>query len=154
MVLIPAWLARAAEAEGRRGRRRCSADQVLTDWIWIGRDAERQAVRAKCLRQLGDRVAGLADERQIAILVSGDLTVASMASGHAVGSWAVLGMMVQSASGDVQRLLRKIRGRRTWKRDVRTRLSGSLAWHARGLVGIHRMATNECYRKEIAKRLS
>lgn len=157
MVLIPAWLARAAEAEGRRGPRRCSADQVLSDWIWIGRDAERQAVRAKGLRQLGDRVAGLADGRKRAVLVSGDLAAAVAASKQAVGGqlavWAVLGAIVEAAVG-ARRRRREIGGRRDRVRILSTRSNGSLAWHARCLMGVQRMAVDEEYRKEIAKRLS
>ena len=156
MVLIPAWLARAAEAEGRRGPRRCSSDQVLTDWIWIGVDAEQQAVHAKGLRQLGGRVASLADERQIAIMVSGDLAAALAGPGYVIGGrlavWAVLGAIIEAAVG--VRIRRNIGGRRGRVRVLSTRSNGSLAWHARCLMGVHRMAIDEEYRKKIASKLS
>ena len=154
MLLIPACIVDAAE--GRLSRRR-PADHVITGWIWVGRDTEQRSGRGRSLRQLSDRVEQLAYHRRCAVLVSADLAAALAASGHAIGGqlavWAVLGAIIEAAVG-VRRIRREIGGRRARVRILSTRSNDALAWRARGLIGVHRMATEEAYRKEIAKRLS
>lgn len=158
MLLIPAAIVDAAAEEGKLARRR-PAEQVLTNWILMGRDAERQAVGAKRIRQLGDRVAGLVCGRQRAVLVSGDLATAVAGPRNTIGCgrltvWAVLGAIIETAVS-VRRIRRDSGGRRRVQvRILDDRSNNALAWQARCLIGIHSMAVDEDYRKEIAKRLS